>query len=289
MITDPKLVGADRLNGRDAAERIVIKALPMLVPETVLQHNSERKRIKEGILGESDEQRVFEKTLYLPYLDFTYQYSVEKGFLSKRPSLAKGRSIVLALREVDLDFYPELAALRPLMIDIRSELDSVIQGVGSTVLINERLEEVKRMLVDYDSQLEGLSKEYGALPETDPVKEEIKDNIDHLRNTRETRWKMFADGLKLPSKIDLGKLELLEGSLFYMPYFIAKFRRGGESRFLVWDREGKENETIAEELTKNSKFRELVQSHVTEPEDTAESIEQLSQGNREGSRASFES
>jgi hypothetical protein len=281
-------VDVERMNEGGATGRVVIRALPMLVPETVLQHNSEKKRIKEGILGELDEQRVFEKTLYLPYLDFTYQYSVEKGFLSKRPALAKGRSIVLALREVDLDFYPELAALGPLMIDIRSELDSVIQGVGSTVLISERLEEIKRMLVDYDNQLEGLSKEYSALSETDPVKEDIKDNIDHLRNTRETRWKMFADGLKLPSKIDLGKIELLEGNLFYMPYFIAKFSRGGETRFLVWDREGRENETIAEELIKNSKFRELVQSHVTELEDSAESIEQLSQGNREGSRASLE-
>ena len=72
---------------------------------------------------------------------------------------------------------------------------------------------------------------------------------------------MFADGLKLPSKIDLEKLELLEGSLFYMPYYIAWFSRRGESRFLVWDREGKENDAIADELTKNSKFRELIQSH----------------------------
>ena len=73
---------------------------------------------------------------------------------------------------------------------------------------------------------------------------------------------MFADGLKLPSKINLEKFELLEGNLFYIPYFVARFSRGGESRFLVWDREGKENETIAEELAKNGKFRELVQSHI---------------------------
>jgi hypothetical protein len=250
--------------------QMVIKALPMLVPESVLQRHAEKRRVKVGILGESDEQKVFEKTLYLPYLDFTYQYSIAKGFLSKRTSLTRGRSIVLALREVDLDFYPELAMLRPLMIDIRSESDSIVQGVESTFLIGERLEELKRMLVDYDDQLEGLSKEYSSLPEEEPVREDIKDNIDHLRNTRDTRWKMFADGLRLPSKTDLEKLELLEGNLFYMPYFIVKFTRGGESRFLVWDREGKENEMIAEELIKNSKFRELIQSHVTEPKDATE-------------------
>lgn len=73
---------------------------------------------------------------------------------------------------------------------------------------------------------------------------------------------MFADGLKLPSKIDLEKFELLEGNLFYMPYFVARFSRSGESRYLVWNREGKENDTIAEELMKNSKFRDLVQSYV---------------------------
>jgi hypothetical protein len=83
-----------------------------------------------------------------------------------------------------------------------------------------------------------------------------------MKKTRETRWKMFADGLKLPSKIDLEKLELLEGNLFYIPYFVARFSRGGESRFLVWNREGKENETIAEELMKNSKFRELIRTYV---------------------------
>jgi hypothetical protein len=74
---------------------------------------------------------------------------------------------------------------------------------------------------------------------------------------------MFADGLKLPSKIDLEKLELLEGSSFFIPYFVARLSRGGESRFLVWDREGRENETIAEELMKNGKFRDLIQSSVT--------------------------
>src|SRR5205823_9532803 len=103
---------------------------------------------------------------------------------------------------------------------------------------------------------------YDSLLKTDSAKQDIKDSIDHLKKTRETRWKMFADGLKLPSKVDLGKLELLEGSLFYMPYYIAWFSRGGESRFLVWDREGKENDTIAEELMNNGKFRDLIRSYV---------------------------
>jgi len=74
---------------------------------------------------------------------------------------------------------------------------------------------------------------------------------------------MFADGLKLPSKVDLEKFEFLEGRLFYTPYFIARFSGGGESRVLVWDRSGKENDTIAEELMKNGKFRDLVQSYIT--------------------------
>jgi len=139
-----------------------------------------------------------------------------------------------------------------------------VQGVDSTILVSERLDELRRMLSDYDHQLQELSKQRDSLTKNDSAKQEIKENIDHIRKTRETRWKMFADGLKLPSKIDLEKFEILEGNLFYIPYFVARFSRGGESRFLVWDRAGKENETIAEELTKNGKFRELVQSHIRE-------------------------
>jgi hypothetical protein len=252
------------------AEQTIIRALPMLVPENLLQRVAERKRIKQGILDEADEERFFQKTLYLPYLDFTYQYHAEKGlFFSKRFSFSRGvvqtrgRSITLALREVDIDFYPELAALAPLMIEIRSPLDSVVEGVDSTALVRERLEELKEMLSNYDDQLLELAKHYDSMPETDPMRQEIKDNIDHLRRTRESRWRMFADGLKLPSKMDLETIEFLEGSLFYMPYFIVRFVRGGESRFLVWDREGKPNESIADELNKNGKFRDLILSHAT--------------------------
>jgi len=251
----------ERLNEGAAPEPMVVKALPMTIPEVALQHDAEKKRIKKGILGGSEEHRVFEKIMYLPYLDFTYQFSAEKGLLSKQTVLGQGRSVVLALREVDLGFYPELTTLAPQLIDIESESDSIVQGVDSTVLVSERLEELKQVLSGYDNQLRELSKQYDSLLKTDRAKQDIKDSIDHLKKTRETRWKIFADGLKLPSKIDLGKLELLEGSLFYMPYYIAWFSRSGESRFLVWDREGKENDAIADELMKNSKFRELIQSH----------------------------
>jgi len=249
------------LNEGAAGERMVVKALPMAIPEAALQHDAEKKRIKRGILGGSEEHRVLEKTLYLPYLDFTYQFSAEKGLLSKQTVMGQGRSVVLALREVDLGFYPELAALAHQLIDIESDSDSIVQGVDSTVLVGERLEELKQVLSDYDNQLRELSKQYDSLLKTDRAKQDIKDSVDHLKKTRETRWKMFADGLKLPSKVDLEKLELLEGSLFYMPYYIVWFSRRGESRFLVWDREGKENDAIADELMKNSKFRDLIQSH----------------------------
>ena len=235
----------------------------MLVPESIVQQDAERKRVKRGILGGSEERFVYGKTLYLPYLEFTYQYSTEKGLFSKRNVLARGRSVVIALREVNLGFYPELISLLPQVVDMEPDSGSLVHGVDSTILVSERLDEVKRMLFEFDHQLQELSRQYDSLTNTDGGKRDIKENIDHLRTTRETRWKMFADGLKLPSKIDMEKLEVLEGKQFYMPYFIVRFIRGGESRFLVWDRYGKGNETIAEELVKNSKFRELVHSHAT--------------------------
>ena len=173
----------------------------------------------------------------------------------------------MALREVNLGFYPELISLLPQLADIEPDSGSVVQGVDSTILVSERLDELKKMLSDYDKELLELSKQHDSLTKTDPAKQEIKENIDHLKKTRDTRWKMFADGLKLPSKVDLEKFEFLEGNLLYMRYFVARFSRGGESRFLVWDREGKENETIAEELMKNGKFRELIRSYVAGQKD----------------------
>ena len=245
-----------------APVHITIRALPMLVPESVVQRDAEKKRVKRGILGGSEERFVFGKTLYLPYLEFTYQYSSPKGFLSKQSVLAQGRSVVMALREVNLGFYPELISIMHQLADVEAESGSVVQGVDSTILVGERLDELKGMLSDYDHQLQELSNQGDSLTKRDSAKQEIKENIDHLKMTRETRWKMFAEGLKLPSKIDLEKFGFLKGNLFYMPYFVTRFSRGGESRFLVWDRNGRENETIAEELTKNRKFRELVQSHI---------------------------
>lgn len=249
--------------GQDAApEHITIRALPMLVPESIVQQDAEKKRMKKGILGGSEERFVFGKTLYLPYLEFTYQYLTEKGFLSKQSVLSKGKSVVTALREVNMGFYPELVPLMSQLTDLETDTSSVIEGVASTTLVGERLDELRRMLSEYDHQLQELSKQYDSLAKTDHARQDIKENIDHLKKTRETRWKLFADGLKLPSKIDLEKFEFLEGNLFYLPFFVARFSRGGESRFFVWDREGKENETIAEELMKNGKFRDLVKSHV---------------------------
>ena len=254
--------GKINMNQRVTREPIVIKALPVLVPESVVQQDAEKKRVKKGILGGSEERFIFGKTFYLPYLEFTYQYSTQKGFLSKQNVITDGRSVLLGVREVDLGFYPELISVTSQLVDVEPDPDSVVRGIDSTILVKERLDDLKKTLSAYDSQLQGLSKQYDSLAKTDSARGEIKETIDHLRKTRETRWKMFADGLKLPSKIDLEKFELLEGNVFYIPFFVVRFSRGGESRFLVWDREGKENETIAEELMKKGKFRDLVQSYV---------------------------
>jgi hypothetical protein len=243
-------------------EWISIRALPMIVPEGVIQQDAEKKRLKKGILGGSEERFVFGKTLYLPCLEFSYRYSMEKGLLSKRSVLAQGRSAVIALRELNLGFYPELISLLPQLAEVEADSGSVVQGVDSTTLVSERLDELRKMLAEYDHELQELSKHHDSLTKTDRARQEIKENMDSLKRTRETRWKMFADGLKLPSKVDLETFEFLEGNLFYIPYFFARFSRGGETRFFVRDREGKENETIAEELMKNGKFRNLIQSYV---------------------------
>src|SRR5260370_8131849 len=109
----------------------------MLVPESLVQQDAEKKRVKKGILGGSEERFVFGKTIYLPYLEFTYQYSTEKGFLSKQNVLAQGRSAVMALREVNLGFYPELVSLLPQLIDIEPDSRSVAHAVHSTPLISD--------------------------------------------------------------------------------------------------------------------------------------------------------
>src|SRR5713101_6819366 len=195
-----------------APVHITIRALPMLVPESVVQRDAEKKRVKRGILGGSEERFVFGKTLYLPYLEFTYQYSSQKGFLSKQSVLAQGRSVVMGLREVNLGFYPELVSIMHQLTDVEPESGSVVQGGDSTILVSERLDELKKMLSDYDHQLQELSKQRESLTKTDSARQEIKENIDHMKKTRETRWKMFSDGLRLPSKIDLETFELLEAN-----------------------------------------------------------------------------
>ena len=236
-----------------------MKALPMLVPESVLLRAADKRREKKGILDESEERMIFGKTLNLPYLDFTYRYSAEKGFRSKQTVMGQGRSVLMALREASFGFSPELVSVVPHLSDVQSLPDSIIPGVGSTVLVSEMLDELRKTLSEYDRRLIELSSQYDSLEKTDSRRDDLKDNIDHLRKTRETRWKIFADGLKLPSRTDLEKLEVLEGSLFYMPYFIVELKQERESRFLVWDRQGKESDPIADELAKNEKFRRLVQ------------------------------
>ncbi len=142
-----------RLNEGAAPRQVTIKALPMLVPESVVQQDAEKKRLKRGILGGSEERFVFGKILYLPYLDFTYQYSTERGFLSKQRIIGQGRSVVMALREVNLGFYPELTSLLPQLADVEPDSGSVVLGVDSTILVSERLDELRRMLSDFDHQL----------------------------------------------------------------------------------------------------------------------------------------
>src|SRR5437667_1207747 len=143
----------------------------MLMPESVVQQSAEKKRVKKGILGGSEERFVFGKMLYLPYLEFSYQYSTAKGFLSKEFSyqystakgflskesvLAQGRSAVLALREVNLGFYPELISFLPQLVDVEPDSGSVVRGVDSTILVSERLDELRRVLADFDHQLQEL-------------------------------------------------------------------------------------------------------------------------------------
>ncbi len=233
------------------------------MPEHVLLGEVERKRRKRGLFGGSEEKVRLARTLYLPYLEFSYRYSVEKGFVSKQKVLNERRSATLALREVDLRFQPELLQLVPQLTEAELDPSSVISGVGSTTLVEDRLEGLKRLLSQQDDQIAQFSREYEVATKNGPTKDRLKQQLENLKRTRESRWKSFSEGLGLPSKLDLNKFELVDGSLFYIPYFIAKLSRGRESRFLVWDRSGKENGILPAELVKNSKLRELIESHAT--------------------------
>ncbi|HLE65266.1 MAG TPA: hypothetical protein VI816_03960, partial [Candidatus Bathyarchaeia archaeon] len=252
-----------KLKAGATPERMQVRVLPLMVPEEGLMREAERKRAKGGILSGAEEKAAFAKTFYLPYLDFSYEYSAKKGFLSKQTVLNQGRSALLALREADLGFDPSLVELAPQLVEAELDSDSIIRGVDSTTLVQERLDELRRLLSDYEKQLEGLHGKKGAVSKDDPKGLSLKDHIEHLEEARSSRWRIFADGLKLPSKTGPSTLELLEGGLLYIPYFIVKLSRGGESRFLVRDRRGKENDTIADELMKNRKFRELIESRAT--------------------------
>ena len=239
---------------------MTVRVAPLVVPEEVFLRDTDRKRAKKGLLGGTEERLVFAKVIFLPYLDFTYRFPTEKGLLSKQTVIGEGRSTVLALREADFGFDPRLLALAPMLTDLEEDSASVVSGVDSTILVSERLAELKNLLRDYEAQSEERMKQYEVLPKESPARENLKENIEFLKRTKLLRWKMFADGLQLTPKLDLDQLELLGGTVFYVPYFIAKLSRGGERRYIVWNREGKEDDTIVDELTKNHKFRDLIEA-----------------------------
>jgi len=252
----------------------------MTIPLEVFLRDTDRKRTKKGLLGGEQERTVFAKTIFLPYLDFTYRYPAEKRFLSKETVITEGRSTTLALREANFGFDPRLVSFVPLLTNMEEEQNSVVTGVESTVLVSERLDEIKNILRDYEEQSEERAKQYETLPKESPAREALREDMEFLRKTKMSRWKMFADGLKLPAKLDLDSLELLDGTIFHLPYFISKLSRGGEARYIVWNHEGKEDDTIADELAKNHKFRALIDlhghsqtsGHVNPQDDIAEDI-----------------
>ncbi len=252
-----------RLKQGAVPEKLAVRIVPLEVPEQVLLGEMERKRRKRGLFGGSEEEVRLARTLYLPYLEFSYRYFVEKGFVSKQRVINEGRSVMLALREVDFGFQPELLQLVPQLTEADLDPSSVISGVDSTTLVGERLESLKKLISQLDKQLALFSREHKVTRKNGPTKDHVKEQFENLKKTRESRWKNFSEGLGLPSKPDPNNLELVDGSLFYVPYFIAKLSNGRESRFLVWDRSGKENGAMATELVKNSKLRELIESHLT--------------------------
>ena len=173
---------------------------------------------------------VSEKTLYVPYLEFSYRYSARKGFISKHTVIHEGRSVVIGLPEIDFGFQPEILQKLP---DIKKSdigMSEVLSGADSTSFVKERIGELRRQISS---------------------------------NTGEPRWKLFADGLRLSSKTDLESLEILGGNLFYVPFFIAKLSRDSESRYLAWDRYGKEDSRLTLELMNNTKFRDMVDARLT--------------------------
>src|SRR5437870_13606275 len=130
---DPYSGEGQKVNEGAAPEQIVVKALPLLVPESVVQQDAEKKRVKKGILGGSEERFVFGKILYLPYLDFTYQYSNVNGFLSKRCIIRHGRTVVIAIRSEQLHVYDDLVSMLPQHPEIESNSATVILEVVTPI------------------------------------------------------------------------------------------------------------------------------------------------------------
>src|SRR5690348_9798729 len=111
--------------------KMTVKAVPLAVAEEVFLRDTDRKRVKKGLLGGSEERVAFAQTMFLPYLDFTYRFPDQKGLMSKQTIVNEGRSTVLALREVDLGFDPSLVALAPMLVDMEEDSISIILGVDS--------------------------------------------------------------------------------------------------------------------------------------------------------------
>jgi len=139
----------------------------------------------------------------------------------------EGRSAAFGLPEVDFGFQPEL--LQKLPETRRSDLASseVIAGLDSTSPVKGRIEELRKLLAEVEEEQKG-QLEPGRKAQSSASS---SGTVDALKRVTETRWKAFAEGLGLSSKRALETLEVLDGSLFYVPYFIAKFARGSETRY----------------------------------------------------------
>ena len=219
-----------RLRAGMSPEKVPVRILPLLIPEVVLRDELEKRRAKGGVLRGSVERVVSEKTLYVPYLEFSYRYSAREGFISKHTVIHESRSVVIGLSEIDFGFQPEILQKLPEIKKSDIGLSEVLSGADSTSFVKERIGELRRQI---------------------------------STNSGEPRWKLFADGLRLSSKTDLETLEVLGGNLFYVPFFIAKLSGDSESRYLAWDRYGKEDSRLTLELMNNTKFRDMVDVRLT--------------------------
>src|SRR5712692_8158497 len=97
-----------RLREGVSPEKLTARILPLSIPEVVFRDEVERRRAKGGVLRGSVEKVISGKTLYLPYLEFSYRYSVRKGFISKHPVIHEGKSVIIDVSEIDFGFQPEL-------------------------------------------------------------------------------------------------------------------------------------------------------------------------------------